>query len=199
MITIGERMQSMISHMDKGELDLALCDVCIAIDVTSQKYYNKSHSSANIYKRFLKENIWMIITTGMGSLISEKIKLPFVHKDIKADNDGYCTLEEIIYHVMRCGLVHGTGEENKIVWNNMVPLAIDKEGNLNISPSFIWGLALCVITCSTNINEKVNDTAWISVASFKYLINDLWGKRDSIKLMIKSQYNVIIEESYNVV
>ena len=103
-------------------------------------------------------------------------------------------MEQIIYHVMRCGLIHGTGEESKIVWNTNVPLAIDKDQNLNISPSFIWGLALCVITCPVNLHERVGDYCWISMATFKYLINDLWGKRDSVKNMIKSQYDVTIKE-----
>ena len=96
---------------------------------------------------------------------------------------------------MRCGLVHGTGEDSKIIWNNRIPLALDKDGNLNLSPSFIWGLALCVIVCNINCNEKIGETCWISTASFKYLINDLWGKRGSVKMMIRSQYNVIIEEN----
>ena len=191
-ISIGQRIQSMIDHMSKGEVELALSDVCIAIDITSQKYYNEQTSSAACYKRFLKENIWMIVITGMGSLITEANKLPFTHKDIKSDRDGYCTLEQIIYHVMRCGLIHGTGADSKIIWNPNVPLAIDEDENLNISPSFIWGLALCVITCPANINEQVGDYCWISTATFKYLINDLWGKRDSIKKMIKSQYNITI-------
>lgn len=193
-ISVGERIQSMIDHMTKGEIELALSDVCIAVDVTSQKYYNEQVSSATCYKRFLKENIWIIVATGMGSLISEAIKLPFTHKDIKSDGDGYCTLEQIIYHVMRCGLIHGTGENSKIVWNDKIPLAIDKDENLNISPSFIWGLALCVIVSPVNADELVGDYCWISMATFKYLINDLWGKRDSVKKMIKSQYNVTIQE-----
>lgn len=96
---------------------------------------------------------------------------------------------------MRCGLVHGTGEDSKIIWNNRIPLALDKDGNLNLSLSFIWGLALCVIVCNINCNEKIGETCWISTASFKYLINDLWGKRGSVKMMIRSQYNVIIEEN----
>ncbi len=197
-VSVGQHIQSMIDHMEKGEIELAFSDVCIAVDITSQKHFNETQSSASCYKRFLKENIWMIVVTGMGSLITEKMKLPFVHKDIISDAEGYCTLEQIIYHVMRCGLIHGTGEENKIIWNSSVPLAIDANGNLNISPSFIWGLALTVITCSANKNEHVNDTCWISMASFKYLINDLWGKRESIKTMIKSQYNVTIKERYSV-
>ena len=64
-----------------------------------------------------------------------------------------CTLEQIVYHVMRCGLVHGTGENSKIVWNSLVPLALDKDGNLNLSPSFIWGLALAVITCDKSLAD----------------------------------------------
>ena len=193
-VSVGQRVQSMIDHMTKGEIELALSDICIAIDITSQKYYNEPNSSASCYKRFLKENIWMIVVTGMGSLITEAVKLPFTHKDIKSDYEGHCTLEQIIYHVMLCGLIHGTGEESKIVWNTNVPLAIDKDQNLNISPSFIWGLALCVITCPVNLHERVGDYCWISMATFKYLINDLWGKRDSVKNMIKSQYDVTIKE-----
>ena len=50
-----------------------------------------------------------------------------------------------------------------------------------------------VIVCDINRNEKVNETCWISTASFKYLINNLWGKRENAKKMIRSQYNVIIE------
>ncbi len=88
----------------------------------------------------------------------------------------------------------GTRTLSKIVWNSLVPLALDKDGNLNLSPSFIWGLALAVITCEVNRDERVNDTCWISMVTFKYLINDLWGKRDNVKTMIKSAYNVTIEE-----
>lgn len=192
-VTVGKRIQSMINHMDCNEIELALSDVCIAIDVTAKKYYNKPVSSADCYKEFLKENMWMIVNAGMSALTSETIKLPFTHKDIKSDSDGYCTLEQIVYHVMRCGLIHDTGENSKIVWNDRISLAIDSDGNLNISPNFIWGLALCVVTCSVNKDEKVGDTCWISIATFKYLINDLWGKRDTIKKIIKSQYNLNVE------
>ena len=77
-------------------------------------------------------------------------------------------------------------------------MAIDGEGRLNISPSFIWGLALTVITCPVNKDERADDTCWISTASFKYLINDLWGKRESVKKMIKSSYDVTIEEKNHI-
>ena len=101
-----------------------------------------------------------------GSMIPETIKPPLKHKSIKADADGYCTLEQIIYHVMRCGLIQGTGEENKIIWNRNIPLAMDRNQNLNLSPSFIWRLALCVIVCPANACEQVGELCWVSAASF---------------------------------
>jgi len=189
-ITVGDRIQSMINHMDKGEIELGLSDVCIAVDITSKKYFGQDKSSRTHYKNFLSENMWIILMTGMGSLISEDIKLPFKHQEIKSDADGYCTLQDIIYHIMRCEYVHGTGDNSKIIWNNRISLALDPNGNLLISPTFIWGLALTVIVCEVNKDEKVQDTSWISTASFKYLINDLWGKRDSLKSIAKCMFNI---------
>lgn len=187
-ITIGDRIQSLIDHMDKGKIELGLSDVCIAVDITAKKYYEHDKCTGEAYKKFLSENMWIILMTGMDSLISNSIKLPFEHEDIKSDETGYCTLEQIIYHIFRCGFIHGTGENSKIKWNSRIPLAIDEVGNLNISPSFIWGLALIVITCEVNKNEEVGELCWISTASFKYLINDLWGKRDTLINIAKSKF-----------
>ena len=195
MVSVGDRIQSAIHHMDNGETELALSDVCIAVDITAKKYYGETKSSASCYKRFLKENMWMIIATGMGNVIAHSLKIQFSHEDIKSDEQGYCTLEQIVYHVMRCGLIHGTGEGNKINWNRKLSLAVDANGVLQISPSFIWGLALSVIACEVNKDERVGATSWISAAGFKYLINDLWGKRESVKNMIKSSYGVTIEKA----
>ena len=33
-VSVGQRVQSMIDHMPKGEVELALSDICIAIDIT---------------------------------------------------------------------------------------------------------------------------------------------------------------------
>lgn len=191
-VTIGQRIQSMINHMDRGEVELALSEVCIAIDITSQKYYHLEKSSADTYKRFLNENMWMITMTGMAFIGSDSIKIPFTHKDIRSDSEGYCTLQQIIYHVMRCGLLHSTGEGSKLRWNALIPIAVDLDGYLNISPSFIWGLALCVIVCEVNKDETINECSWISTATFKYLINDLWGKKNSVKLMAKSAFDITV-------
>ena len=194
-VTVGKRIQAMIDYMDKGEFELALSEVCIAIDITSQKHFGVTSSSRRIYKEFLSENMWMIITAGMEKMVGKSLKIPFAHPSIRTSNvDGYCSLEEIVYHVMRCGLVHGTGENSKLKWNPRVQLTSDAEGDLNISPAFIWGLALCVITCEANKDETVGEGCWISMATFKYLVNDLWGKRSSIESIVKEVYGLSVSD-----
>ena len=88
MVSVGDRIQSAIHHMDNGETELALSDVCIAVDITAQKYYGETKSSASCYKRFLKENMWMIIATGNAfnsdfQLLSEiaLFTFPRLHND----------------------------------------------------------------------------------------------------------------------
>lgn len=123
-VTISDRIQSMIDHMDKDEIELALSDVCIAIDITSKKHFRKKSSSASVYKDFIKENLWIIVFVGTGTILTEDIKIPFEHEDIKKSADGYCTLEDVIYHVIRCGYIHDTGEHSKIKWNKRIPFAV---------------------------------------------------------------------------
>ncbi|MEN6593612.1 MAG: hypothetical protein ABFC31_01490 [Clostridiaceae bacterium] len=196
-VSISDRIQSMVDHMDNNEIELALSDVCIAIDITSKRHYGRARSSSTLYKNFVKENLWIIIFVGTGTILTDDIKIPFVHEDIKSSNDGYCTLEDIIYHVIRCGYIHDTGEHSKIKWNNKIPFAVDKDGYLYLTPSFIWAFALCVIACEENRDERVRDTCWVSMASFKYLINDMWGKRESIRSMILSQYGIAVKDFFH--
>lgn len=178
--TVGKRIQSCIDHMDKGEIELALSELCIAIDITSQKYFNTRKSSASVYKKFLKENMWIIMMTGTGNLICP-IKVKFSHPDIKSVDD-FCNLEDIIYHVVRCELIHNTGENSNIEWGqSSYPILSGPKGELLLSTSFIWGVILAVISSPVNKDEKVNELCWISSLSFKYFINDLWGRIDIVK------------------
>lgn len=51
-VTVGDRIQSLIDHMGKDNIELGLSDVCIAIDITAKKYYNKEKSLRKYYKDF---------------------------------------------------------------------------------------------------------------------------------------------------
>lgn len=192
LVTVGKRIQSCINHMDNKEFGLALSELCIAIDITAKKNYDKQQSSATTYKKFLHENMWMIMVTGTGNLINP-IKVKFTHPSIK-NSDGYCSLEEIIYHIVRCELIHDTGKNSNIEWNpdSSYPILYNAEGELLLSTAFIWGLVLSVVVSPVNKDERVGELCWISTLSFKYFINDLWGRIDLVKKMVRAIIGITI-------
>jgi hypothetical protein len=185
MITIGERIVEAIDYMEREKIELALTPTCIALDMTSQIYFSKKKSSNKDYKAYIKKYFWLITYMGLPGILSNALKIPFTHKNIKLDADGFCPLEEIIYHVVRCGLIHSNGLDSKIKWNNVISLGLDEQGNLVLSKNLIWGLIGSIIFSEVNVNEKIADTYWISVADFKYFINDAWGKINIPKKIIK--------------
>lgn len=113
---------SIKSFIDSAELlyenqkyDEALCLACIAIDAcASNQYHGKKN--AERYKLFLKEHFWTICRYGFPGIeaSSIRIKVNVPSKALKPDSNGYVDMEQIIYHVIRCGLVHECRIEDTI-------------------------------------------------------------------------------------
>jgi hypothetical protein len=185
MVTIGDRIQEAIDYMDKGKIELALTPTCIALDITAQEYYLKNKSSGKNYKNFIQEYLWLITYMGLPGVLSNSLKIPFKHSDVKLDQDGFCSLEEIIYHVIRCGLIHGNGIDPKIEWNKIITLGLTQNGNLLLSDKLIWGLIGSIVFSEVNSNQKTGDFCWISIADFKFFINDIWGRIHIPKKIVK--------------
>ena len=85
----------------------ALCLVCIAIDSRAAQDY-PNEKSANRYKKFLKKHFRTICEYGFPGISADniRIKVNVPHDSLKTDQNGYVDMEQIIYHVIRCGLVH---------------------------------------------------------------------------------------------
>ena len=185
MLTVGDRVHEAINYMDKGQIELALTPTCIAIDMTAQLYYKKIKSSNKDYKNFIKKHLWLITYMGLPGIYSNSIKISFKHPDIMLDQDGFCSIEDIIYHVIRCGLIHSNGIDSKIEWNRIITLGNCQNGNLLLSDNLIWGLIGSIVFSEVNSNEKTGELCWISIADFKFFINDIWGRIDIPKKVIK--------------
>ena len=193
MLTVGDRVQEAIDYMDKGKIEHALTPACIAIDMTAQLYYKKEKSSKVDYKNFIKEYLWLITYMGLPGIFSNSLKIQFNHPNIKLDQDGFCSIEDIIYHVIRCGLVHSDGIDSKIEWNKIITLGNGRNGNLLLSDNLIWGIIGSIVFSEVNANEKVGEFCWISIADFKFFINDIWGRIDIPKKVIKMHNKIEIE------
>jgi hypothetical protein len=185
MIAVGRRVQESIDHMGKGEIALALTPACIALDVTSQRHAGTTHSSRTTFKRYVKEYLWLITYMGFPGLMASTVRVPFSHPDVKPDAAGAVGVEDIIYHVIRCSLVHSDDTAAKIKWNRSIALGLDQAGNLVLNQSLVWGLLGAVVFSPTNKAEKVPDEYWLMVGDFKMFISELWGRVDLAKRIVK--------------
>lgn len=102
-----------------GYYDAALCLTCIAVDASSAKEHPNRKTSER-YKLFLKEHFRTITDIGFPGVSANNIRIK-VNADIsnlKKDIDGYVDMEQIIYHVLRCGLVHNCSIERSIAFSD---------------------------------------------------------------------------------
>lgn len=137
--------------------------------------------------------MWLITFIGFPGLMSSEVRVPFSHPDVLANSVGTVGIEDIVYHVIRCGSVHTDGSESKINWNKNISLAIDNiSGNLVLHENLVWGLLAAVIFSPANKNEAIPDSYWISIWGFKNFVSEYWGRIDLAKRIAKEVTGIII-------
>ncbi len=87
--------------------DTALCLLCCVIDSCAKKKY-PSKGNADRIKLWVNDNIDAISSHGLPAIFGKNCKFCFGHeiKHLKANENGYAGIEDIIYYLIRCCLVH---------------------------------------------------------------------------------------------
>lgn len=124
---------------DNGKYEEALCLSCIAMDACASKKYSDRKNAVR-YKRFLKEHFSTICKYGFPGIEASgiRIKINVPSMALKTDRDGYVDMEQIIYHVIRCGLVHECNIENTIQFTETTIIG-DWNEKFYIPKDIIWG------------------------------------------------------------
>lgn len=126
---------------DNGKYEESLCLVCIAIDACASKQYHDM-KNAECYKLFLKRNFSTICKYGFPGIEANniRIKVNVQNALLKPNKDGYVDMEQIIYHVIRCGLIHKCNIENTIQFTTDETIIGDWGDKFYIPKNIILGL-----------------------------------------------------------
>ena len=73
-----------------------------------------------------------------------KIKVVADIPSLKKDANGYVDMEQIIYHVIRCGLVHNCNIEKAIVFTERTIIGDLNKGVFYLPKHLIWGLIAAI-------------------------------------------------------
>lgn len=131
---------------DNERYDAALCLVCTAIDACSSKEYpSKGNNTTERYKLFLKDHFATICRYGFPGIEANniRIKINVNKKELRTDKNGYVDMEQIIYHVIRCGLVHECNIDENIEFTDTTNIG-DWNDKFYIPKDIIWGLVASI-------------------------------------------------------
>lgn len=188
-MTIAKRVTEATERMQKGDYEGALFQICSALEATAKSEYGQSGRA--IYKRFIHENLELITRVGFRQRISNLTFGIDLNKFRSADDQiepdgpgGNFTIEQILYHLVRCDLYHNAGLPPHIEFSSQPMIKCQPE-MVSIPGSIVNGLILAVVASPANagmtlpVNFEFDFTEGVKIR-----LSSICGKRETLKRMI---------------
>jgi len=174
-MSISKRVSEAIEKMEASDPEGALFEICAAIDATAVKEFNKR--GKDTYKKFVHQNLGLITDIAFGGRQILNLNLAYDHPEVKKSSDGTCSIQDIIYHAVRCGLYHKAGipDNIKFVQEQLITV---KANNLILPSSLIYGFIVAIIISPVNKNESTLKDEILNLYNFLIPINKLWGRQE---------------------
>lgn len=130
---------------DNNFYDEAFCLVCVALDASAQLQYPNLKVGER-YKKFISANFRKICSEGFPGISADsiRIKIDTEVKNLKLDKDGYSGMDDIIYHVIRCGLVHECAIDQSVKFVDSTIIGNWEKGLFLLPKTIIIGLIASV-------------------------------------------------------
>jgi len=183
-MSIGKRVREALDKLAAGDYEAALIPACIAVAATANKAYPHLKYDNHKYKTFLSDNRDIIMEVALGVQTTE-ISFKFTHDDIRRPKKpGLATVEEILYHVVRCGLIHDGELDTAIHFGQSNEFGL-LDNEVVIPPEIINGLILAVIGSSYNQDERLDRTSYSFTfrqndGDVQVELDDLWGQKSTL-------------------
>jgi len=175
-MSIGKQVTDAINKMQLSDYEGALFAICAAIEATAKKEFAQRGREA--YKKFVHENFGLITEVGLGSTILN-LYLSFDHPELKKNSAGSYKFEDILYHVVRCGLYHDASLPNDLRFTDEKKIRYDN-GALILPAAIIYGLIMAVVVSPANQNESADKWCVLNFGDFPIPISRLWGRRHEL-------------------
>ncbi len=169
---ISDRIVESINKYNSDELENSLIQLCVALDATSKDEYPHIKKVGRRFQSFVKANhdIITFFTLGGNAAIDCRF--------------GKYTVEEFIYQVLRCGLIH-EGELSRMVEFVEPGRPVSIGGSKwSLPKTFIFGTLLATIGAASNINQSAPSDLMVEIMGHQFKLNDLWGRSDLVRQAI---------------
>ena len=182
-MSISNFVSAGIMFHNYGKTDVSLSLISSALDATAKKVFPNQKNSQRI-KNFIRKYMYIVTNFGFPGISATAIRIKCIDvPNLKPDDEGYVGIEDIIYHTIRCGLIHECDIEKHIEFTVNTELG-DFNKVFKIPYQLFWGLALPIIICKENADEKTEDNVKINLCGKDFWIQELWGKEEDLQKLI---------------
>jgi len=119
----------------------------------------------------------VITTFGFPGISASGIKIKCLNiKDLKTDDNDMVDMEDIIYHTIRCGLIHQCDIDSQIEFTSQTFIG-DFINKFKIPQDLVIGLIVAVILNASNKNEHLYKDYLIvnPLTEEKINLKEMWG------------------------
>lgn len=155
-MSIANRVTEAADKYIAGDYENCLIQASIATDATAKATF-PTESGNQAYKRFVHENMKLItmVAFQQGRSILN-LNLGYRHPELQPNAEGLCSLQQIFYHVVRCGLIHEGRLPDDIELRLGRILSLDNN-QLLLPAELLMGLVLAVVAAPQNASESYPD------------------------------------------
>jgi hypothetical protein len=156
----------------------ALRDICGAIEGTLKK---GGLGGREKYKAWVASNLDLILVVGFPGLKTASMRIAYSHPDLPPTiPPNTPSLEEIIYHVVRCELYHKGGLPSDIEFSDGIIAGGGLGRSMTIPADFVLGLILGVLISPENSAERMRNEPVLWCNGIPLHLNSFWGKKQSL-------------------
>ena len=174
-MSIGTFLSSAIDSLNSHRPDVALALVCAAVDATASLSHPDIQKNNEKYKRFLTDNMRVITTYGFPGLVASGIRIKCDNiPHVKKDSDGHADFVDILYHIIRCSIIHQCAIDETI---EFVPFSHmgDNGNKFHVPNTMIWGLLMAVVLSECNKDQRLDKKYMLRQNNGALDLNTLWG------------------------
>lgn len=175
-MNLSNCLDGLFDRIARKDIAAAWQSACIAVEATAKREFGAGGRSN--YKRFVRENCALITKIGVGVGI-ERIRLKYSAPGIDVGADGTCPIEDVIYHAIRCGLVHDASIPANLELTPERIFSITPQ-KLVIPESLVDGLAMACLVSPANRDVKLSESRTIQIRGVPMSANKFAGRRAEI-------------------
>jgi hypothetical protein len=176
-MAILEQAVKTIKNYSIGDTNQALIDILIAVDATSKKEYSSIKGNGARYKMFLDDNMYLIKIVSINVRMTNKISFRNMHLNENLKKHSSLSLSEIIYHIIRCNLLHEAELPITILFHDLpeIKLELDK---MVLPKNLILALLVSIITAKSNADNKFIENYELNIFGNTIPLNQIWGNKE---------------------